>query len=48
MSDEPEINEHNEESPVEELQDAPQTGIETPGIQKPESEVLNEINMNTE
>jgi hypothetical protein len=48
MNSEPENKEQDEVIPSEQLQDAPQDDSDTPGVQKPDSEVMNESNMNTE
>ncbi len=48
MSNKPEINERDDESPVGGFQDAPPPDPETQDVEKPESEVLNEGGMNTE
>ncbi len=48
MSLEPDNEEQDVVTPHEQHQDAPQDDADTPGIQKPDSEVLNETGMNTE
>jgi hypothetical protein len=48
MSSQPEDKEQGEVLPSERLEDAPQEDSDTPGAQKPDSEVLNEKGMNTE